>query len=172
MKKVKGKYIRLTEQDLNNIINEVVEKKINSLLEYYAINRSRFKERILNQVQQIIENWCLVSFCSLTNNDINRCKEHWRNELGTALQNVARPELKRNNSFEYRYKLIKSVFDEEDLCNDPNRILLLIRRKFTNEGIDYKSKEVKTVCDMFIDNIDDIIKSMADSSYNDYVETL
>lgn len=33
-------------------------------------------------------------------------------------------------------------------------------------------KEVKTVCDMFIDNIDDIIKSMADSSYNDYVETL
>ena len=54
MKKIKGKYIRLTEQDLNNIINEVVEKKINSLLEYYAINRSRFKERILNQVQQII----------------------------------------------------------------------------------------------------------------------
>ena len=28
MKKIKGKYIRLTEQDLNNIINEVVEKKI------------------------------------------------------------------------------------------------------------------------------------------------
>ena len=88
------------------------------------------------------------------------------------MQNAARPELKGNNSFEYRYKLIKSVFDEEDLCNDPNRILLLIRRKFTNEGIDYKSKEVKTVCDMFIDNSDDIIKSMADSSYNDYVETL
>ena len=63
MKKIKGKYIRLTEQDLNNIINEVVEKKI---------NLSRLKERILNQVQQIIENWCLVSFCSLNNNDVNR----------------------------------------------------------------------------------------------------
>ena len=81
MKKVKGKYIRLTEQDLNNIINKAFEKKINLF---------RLKERILNQVQQIIENWCLVSLCSLTNNDVNRCKEHWRNELGTALQNAAR----------------------------------------------------------------------------------
>ena len=55
MKKVKGKYIRLTEEELKGIIKEEVGKQLSLIMEY-ALPRSKFIDNAFNLSQQIIEN--------------------------------------------------------------------------------------------------------------------
>ena len=132
MKQVKGKYIRLTQRELNEIIKHEVEKQLQILMEY-AIPRSEFIEKISNQCQQILENWCLVRYCSIFGR--TQTKEHWMSELGTAIMRASKGQIKKNNSYETRVKAIEEAFDWNDLPSSPEHIYDLVVDKFVKEGI-------------------------------------
>lgn len=171
MKHIHNKYIRLSEQDLHRIVRETVQKELNILLEYYALNKSEFQEKVYNQIIQIIENWRLIKYCTLINTDVNNCKNHWKVGLRTAFKNAAFGKLKGNDSVQNRYKAIKATFDKADI-NDYEQVEFAIRDKFIAEHISIDSDEYMQVINLFIKNIDNIIECIATKDYYNYVENL
>lgn len=172
MKRIKNKYIRLTEQDLSKIVKSAVEKELNMLLEYYAISRSDFQKNIKNQICQIVENWCLIRFCELTNNDVNNCKNHWKDELKAACKNAAIQKIKGNDSSSSRLKAICKVFDDLEINSDYNVVDEIIVDKFVKEQIDTNSEEYKQTINDFMNSCKDICISLATHKYREYIDNL
>ena len=158
MKKVKGKYIRVTEEQLNSIIKESVEKQLKLIMEY-AEPRRKFVEHVANLSYQIIENWCLVHYCTIINR--TQSKEHWQKELLTHMGNLGTTSIKKNDSVEVRQKAIEEGFNVRDIFESPQRINKIIGKKFIIEDIDYQSDEVKKVCADCFDSLKDIINLIA-----------
>lgn len=172
MKIIKGKYIRLTEEELKGIIKEEVGKQLSLVMEY-ALPRSKFIDNAFNLSQQIIENWCLVHYCTVTNR--TDTKKHWKDELFAHMDNVSKNTIKKNNSLENRKKAFTEAFDYNDLFTSSDRIVRLTLRKFMNEGIDTKSEEyLKCVNDCF-NSINDIIDVLSDGDVykiGEYIDSI
>lgn len=135
MKRVKGKYIRLTEERLNQIVKEAVEKHLEMILEY-AIPRKDFVNNTAHLVGQILENWCLTHYCKLSGR--TEAKEHWMMELLTHMMNIGDDSIKGNDSYESRVKAICEGFAKKDIPSNPERIRKLIATKLILERIDPK----------------------------------
>lgn len=168
MKQIKGKYIRLTEAELTKLITEEVNKKLQMLMEY-AIPRDKFIENAFAKSDQIIENWCLVHFCSITKTNVNNCYNHWKSELSTAMDNVWRKTIKNHKDYDTRYKAIVEAFEWNDLFEGSERIIVLTKNKFKKEDIDIKSTEYVQTCNDCFNAIKDMIDIMADYG-NDRIE--
>ena len=170
MKIVKNKYIRLTEDELKRVVKEEVRKELSLIMEY-ALPRAKFIDNAFNLSQQIIENWCLVHYCTITNR--TDTKKHWKNELFAHMDNVSKNTIKKNNSLENRKKAFIEAFDYNDLFTSPERIVRLTLRKFIKEEIDTKSEEyTKCVNDCF-NSINDIIDALSDGDVykiGEYIE--
>lgn len=171
MKKIKNKYIRLTEQQLNNIIKECVKKEM-TLLNEYAIKRKEFKFNVWNLLEQIITNWCLVHYCALTNTDVNQCKNHWKQELSAYLTKIARTDIKGNNSTESRFKAVTEVFEENDLINNPSLVKDLITTKFVKENIPIDDEMFDKVVNDCVESLEVIALAIANKVTRDYIETI
>ena len=172
MKKNKGKYVRLTEDELKKLIKEEVNKQLTLIVEY-ALPRSKFIDNAFNLSQQIIENWCLVHYCTITKR--LETKEHWKNELYAHMDNVSKNTIKKNNSLENRKKAFIEAFDYNDLFTTPDRVVRLTLRKFIKENIDVKSEEYnKCVNDCFnsINTIIDILSRGDVYEIGEYINSI
>ena len=171
MKKVKGKYIRLTEEQLNKIIKENIDRSIKRIISEYAEPRQKFINRIDNLLPQIVINWCLVHYCTITNEDVNRCKNHWRNELRSAIINACGKVLKGNNSIESRKKAINEAIEYSELLTNPSMAFNIVADKFETENIQVKNNTNLTLTiQHLIDNKDSIVEIMAINEYNNIID--
>lgn len=172
MKLTKGKYIRLTEKELDRIIEEKVNKKLSYLMEY-AIPRSKFIDNTSSLVYQIIENWCLVRYCTLTSRESN--KEHWAIELRAHMSNIGRDTIKGNDSYDSRIKAISEGFDAKDAFNGPERIMEIIKDKFKVETMYDNAEAVQQVaidCSASIKEIIHHIANYAKENMDDYIQKI
>lgn len=172
MKKINGKYIRLTENELKEIVKNEVKRQLSIIMEY-AIPRSKFIENAYNLSQQIIENWCLIHYCTII--ERTETKEHWKTELYAHMNNVSRSIIKANNSYETRLKALKEAFDWNDLYDSEERVSRIISGKFKIEKIPTNTSEyLKCVNDCFnsIDAIVDVMAKFDPSLIEDYIETI
>ena len=174
MKKVNGKYIRLTQDELHNIIREEIKKVIPLILEY-AVPRNKFVNDTFDLLQQICENWCLVRYSKLLNdNNIN--VNHWKSELKAHLKNVSQTKIKKNNSVSSRMSAIMQAFDWSDLDKSTKQIKRYITSKLENEG--YSSEEKEPLITVYFDfkhEIKTLAILMANSNHKDideYVDSL
>lgn len=158
MKKIKGKYIRVTESQLQEIVKNEVNKQLSVLLEY-AIPRSKFVENAYNMSDQIIENWCLAHYCTITGR--SQLKEHWKGELYVHMNNVSKKVIKANNTYDIRLKAITEGFDWNNLFDGAERINRLICVKFKTEGIDMTTKEYEQCVGDCFNSLQEIIDVMA-----------
>lgn len=136
MKKVKDKYIRLTETQLHKLIKEEVEKNITRILNEYADPRKVIIKWLRNFFEQLIENWCLVHTCTITNTDINQCKNHWKQELWTILSKMGSFKLQGNNSYDNRVKVIETAEKGQELLTDFDSVYGNVIVKFAKEKIE------------------------------------
>ena len=81
------------------------EQYKSSLQTEMAYERKMFKALLTNLSQQIIQNWCLVRYSTITG-DKQEYVSHWRNELIAYLSNAASNKIKGNNSILSREKAI------------------------------------------------------------------
>lgn len=172
MKKINGKYIRLSESELKEIVKNEVTKQLSMILEY-AIPRSKFIENAYNLSSQIIENWCLVHYCTIVGR--TETKTHWRDELYSHMDNVSRDTIKSNNSYEVRAKALTEAFEWNDLFSGSDRIIRLTSRKFNKENINIESKEYFQCMEDCFNSIGDIIDVMAKFDpleIEKYIETI
>jgi len=166
----------MKKETLTSIISECVHKVINEqLLCEMAYPRNVYKEYISSLSPQIIENWCLINYATLAGN-MKELKAHWQKELLTHIGRLSSMKLKRNNSFDNRYKVIFEVWrTDREYASDPNVIKLMITGKFITENIQINTDLFNNVCVNCMNASDDIISTIAyannDRAVN-YVMTL
>lgn len=160
MKIKKNKYIRLTETQLNNIIKEKVNESINKILQEHADPRKDVINTLKNYFAQLAENWCLVHYCTLVNEDVNNCKNHWRTELWAIIGKMGSFKLKGNNDYNNRTKVIKTAENIKELLTDFDVIYGNVRAKFAKEKIN-NEEVIETTINDLINAKKDIIHCIA-----------
>lgn len=173
MKRIKGKYIRLTESQLNKLVDEAIEKHINKIITEYADPRKEVIKWLRGYFKQIAENWCLIKFCTLSGNDINQCKNHWRTELLNILSICGSFKLKGNNDYNHRIQVIEESESGQELLTDAKVINVHIRSKFIKENVEMNNdnKIIYFQCiDELIANKDIIIHLIANWDENEIKE--
>ena len=134
-----------------NIKEYILEKLQNTLVFEMAYSRKELKNSFDGILDQIIENWCLVKYCSLYDrNNIN--KKHWANELTAHMYNILKRQLK-NGGEDAKLQLLKSVTYEQKEYTTSVAIKNCIRLKFKKENIQIPD----VVCSACIDDLETIL---------------
>ena len=103
--------------DIKNFLLEAIS---NTYLFEMAYSRQDYLRNISGLCYQIVENWCLVKYCNLYDEE-NYNRLHWSNELITHLNNLYDCKLKKGlNKFNTtEYGLIeKAELDDIDVVED------------------------------------------------------
>ena len=157
--------IKITESDLHRIIKETICKIYAKMpLNEFFVKRKDFVAKQHNLARQILENWCLINYCTLTGQI--RDKEYWKKELWALIDNLGSEGMKVGNDPKTRYNAIREGFDEISLDDSTERVLKLINRKFKIENIPIDEIVVK-VAENFISNVDKLIWTIANYLIND-----
>ena len=151
-------------------MKSIKEYLLNVIQESYifemAYDRKEIKKRVEGLINQIIENWCLVKYCSLyDNNNIN--KHHWKQELKAHLYNIYEMPLKGGNA-KTKYNLISEIIYDKKEITTSSKISSIIRIKFRTENISI----YKDICDLCIDNLKYIIELISNNENDDNTDKI
>ena len=158
---------------MTTIKEYILEKLQNTLVFEMAYSRKELKNSFDGILDQIIENWCLVKYCSLyDSNNIN--KSHWTNELTTHMYNILKRQLK-NGGEDAKLQLLKLVTYEQKEYTTSIAIKRCIRLKFKKENIQIHDD----VCSACIEDLETILnlisKKDTDENYQNidtYIESI
>ena len=156
-----------------NIKEYILEKLQNTLVFEMTYSRKELKNSFDGILDQIIENWCLVKYCSLYDtNNINR--NHWTNELTAHMYNILKRQLK-NGGEDAKLQLLKLVTYEQKEYTTSAAIKRCIRLKFKKGNIQIYDE----VCSACIEDLETILnlisKKDTDENYQNidtYIESL
>lgn len=171
--------MEIDEKYLKLIINESVMRIVKEELGKYCLNEmamplSDYKWRIENLIPQLVENWCLVSYCRLSGKNI-RDKNHWQSELYATLKAMAAYRTARGNKAETREKALYSIFSMLEIDRDEQAVNLLIYKKFHDENLPTEGEIYNAVIQDFISSIReivDVILSQSPAEVLNYVKGL
>ena len=158
---------------MTTIKEYILEKLQNTLVFEMAYSRKELKNSFDCILDQIIENWCLVKYCSLYDvQNINR--NHWVNELTAHMYNILKRQLK-NGGEDAKLQLLKSVTYEQKEYTTSVAIKGCIRLKFKKENIQIHDE----VCSACIEDLETILnlisKKDTDENYENidtYIESI
>ena len=109
--------IHLNEDELRQMIKEsvkqVLEHNERQILLEMAFPRKVYKEKVDDEIPQILTNWCLVCYCSIAGT-CEGLKPHWQGKLRGHMFTAARYSLKKNDSYASRQKVFNEIFGEND----------------------------------------------------------
>lgn len=168
------KLLRLNEKKFKSLIRESIYKVLNEtyLLEY-ALKRKEFLQNVRDIVFQLIENWCLIHYCTLTSSK-NELKEHWKTEFFGHMSKIIRTKIKDADNL-VRLKAIKEAFNDMDLYESSDLIFNFVSYKFIEENIEL-NEIVHKVCEDCFNSINDIayIASLQNDfkSLKEYIQTI
>lgn len=133
MKKVNGKYIRLTEDELKHLIAEEIQK----LLEYKK-PRKDLVNAAKNNIKELIKHWSIIRFyvenTTIKTTNIN----HWLGEVSSFIINISDVHLKdKMEKFETRRAAIAEGFEKAGVLNNPSLCERYLIQKLIKERIDY-----------------------------------
>lgn len=149
-----------------NIKEYILEKLQNTLVFEMAYSRKELKNSFDDILDQIIENWCLVKYCSLYDtNNINR--NHWANELTAHMYNILRRQLK-NGGEDAKLQLLKSVTYEQKEYTTALAIKKCIRFKFKKENIQIHNE----VCSACIEDLETILNLISKKDTEENYENI
>lgn len=120
-------------KDLREYIIEAIS---NSYIFEMAYKRKDFINTCNLLCQQIVENWCLVRYCTLNNQTI--LKKHWQDELYAHCDNIFKMKIDSN-----KFSAIKESWIKNNELNDFETIKFLIYKKFSKENINDYDNVIK-----------------------------
>ena len=137
---------------MTNIKEYILEKLQNTAIFEMAYSRKELKNSFDGILDQIIENWCLVKYCSLYDvQNIN--KNHWTNELTAYMYNILKRQLK-NGDEDAKLQLLKSVAYDQKEYTTAAAIKKCIRFKFKKENIQITDE----LCSACIEDLETILE--------------
>lgn len=165
----------VTEKKLKPIIAECVSQLINERFELAEISIpcKKYKERIENFSQQLLESWCLVRWCRNANLKTHPLRNHWAEELRTHLIAMATLNMK-DGDYPKRLKLVREIWKERDFA-DADTVRLIVSGKFDDEQINRKSEAFQKTTEECAHAANDITLLIALRDYDrisQYIEKL
>ena len=121
------------------------------------------KDKSDNLIPQIVENWCLIRYSSLSGEYLN-LKPHWKSELKSHLNNIRQMKLKTNNSSLTKQNALFNLWSKRDLDKDENTIYSHIYFKFEEEGIPTEGEIFAQVISDFKNDTKKIIYALTSES--------
>lgn len=137
----------LTEAMYNKLGDKLLETRLCQM----AIDRSKYKEKVDAEIDQIVINMILVRISS-HNSKYSQLLNHWKTKLRSHIDNIRKLSIK-NDSADKRKKIINILFDEYDLNWREFAVIIRVQYKLEEEGIDPDSKEVKDAITWLISEI-------------------
>lgn len=134
-----------------------------------ALDKAKFQAVVADHAEQVLQNWCLMEYCLCYRHDLAETYEHWRTELETQLNTIARKLVKGD-----KLKWTKQVMINEEEFNHEENVFNACRVKFRHEnrgGLGITDKEQHTVCSHCADEIYDIIECMASQDITVYTDS-
>lgn len=166
--------IKLTESELRHMVERVCRSVIREELQRYLITEMAYslkdyKDNVDSLIPQIVENWCLVRYTTLSG-DMMENREHWMTELIAHMRNIAQMKLKNGNSQLTKQNAIYYLWNRRDIDSDENVIHMHIAQKFEKEGIKIHGKVYSEVIRDFKNSAKDIINVLVSGSYSMIVQ--
>lgn len=133
-----------------------------------AYTRNKYMENLNNIRLQLIENWCLIRYCTLSGR--TQTKNHWQNELYNYVKSLQDMTLKTKGK---KYASEEVLIEWAELDNE-DHIYKIFKRKARKENLDLNDPNIKQACKDFakfgVYELIDII-SMNDTDENfDYID--
>ena len=125
-----------------------------------AENRSKYQDILRNLQKQIIQNWCLVRYCTITNTNMD-LRSHWCSELIGYLYDICEIKLKDDKTYKIKLKATKQQYLEySELDTDKDKIWIGIKQKFDKEHITDKNI-IDRVIEDFMNDIENICEMIS-----------
>ena len=168
-----SKIVVMVEMEiLETVIRDVVREELQRYsLNEMAMSLKDYKYRIEGILVQIVQNWCLVRYASLSGTH-KQLISHWRSELYAHLTNVASLKIKNGNKADVKEKVLYDVINERDFDTDEQSISLVVSGKFFKEKISTNSQYYSETISDFkknVKNIVNVILSGSEKVIRDYV---
>lgn len=145
---------------MNRLSEYIIEQFSKTKLFEMALDRTDYIRLVSNLLPQIVENWCLIRYCSLYDkNNLN--KNHWKQELDSYCYRLYNTKTKNNKK-----KILEQVIIRDNELNDINVVYKWLQRKFRIEKICEKAKQEK-ICSDFVNYIEHIIYLISSSDYQE-----
>ena len=168
--------MKINEQEIRKLIREsvrtVLEERKKGLLLEMPLHRNVYKERVDSILPQVLTNWCLVRYCTLS--ETERYKKHWKDKLRGHLYTVSRLGIKGNDSIESREKVFEEILDDNDY-DIPHILNMTVCNKFIKEKINIESEEYETALMDCITNLNSLFKLILNRNIqeiNSYVDKI
>ena len=130
-----NKTVTLTETELKHMIQSVIREELQRyLITEMTYSLKAFKNCADNIIPQIVENWCLVRYCTLSG-DKQNLKNHWMKELAAHMNNIRQMKLKTSNNKNTKANALFSLWNRRDIDTDEGTIHSHIAFKFQKENI-------------------------------------
>lgn len=166
---------KIKMKNLENVIKTIIREELqNYLICEMAYSLKEYKEKSDNLIPQIVENWCLIRYSSLSGEYLN-LKPHWKSELKSHLNNIRQMKLKTNNSSSTKQNALFNLWSKRDLDKDENTIYSHIYFKFEEEGIPTEGEIFAQVISDFKNetvNIVNVLTSNSPQKIVEYVENI
>ena len=133
-----------------------------------ALDKAKFQDVVSDHAEQVLQNWCLMEYCRCYRHDLADTYEHWRTELETHLNTIARKHIKGD-----RLKWTKQVMLDEEEFNNEESVFNACFIKFREEnrnGLGITEHEQHTVCSHCAEEINNIIECMASQNVTIYTD--
>ena len=161
---------KITECQLKKIINETVNDVLNRIgvMNEMAVPLKIYRARVDGLRFQLVENWCLCTYCQLFNPECENFA-HWLKELKACINNLKFLDIK--NGIDKRRTLTLMLIDDYDY-DKTNMIVRIINDKFDSENINNNTQRAR-VASAFADGIQNLIEviSVDTISTNSYIQT-
>ena len=153
--------------NLKRYINEILIESLRKTYIYeMAENRSKYQDILRNLQKQIIQNWCLIRYCSLTNSKLD-LRSHWCSELKSYLVDIFYIKLKDDKSNKIKLKATKQQYLEySELDSNINMIYHIIEDKFKKENLK-NIITINMVCEDFASDIEKICELISKPPTNE-----
>ena len=122
---------------MTKLLEYLIEKLSQTTLFEMAIDRSKYIDKLMDRTDQIIENWCLVHYCTLYD-QTNQNKNRWKQELLAQCEYIFDLIVRVDKK-----KVTRDVMIEYEELTDTDRIKRKIKKKFQIEGFEIKDDLVR-----------------------------
>ena len=157
---------------MKKLQNYLVEMFCKTQLFEMAYNRSKYQDNLDSLTDQLVQNWCLVRYCSAFDEN-NRNRSHWKQELYSHISNIQRMLLKVD-----KFKATQEVLIGWRELNDADQVIRAIDNKWYDERLDIDAEYTDIIVSDFIEyGVDELIKILSEKSLtradiNDYINNI
>lgn len=173
MKRIKGKYIRVTQEELNRLIESAVNKRVSDMLDA-IIPRQNLVYEIGDMCVPILEYWYLVHYCTMTGKFQDK-KDDWKFSLIDLMDSVSKKVYIKGRSESEKIAIIVDGFGIKDVPSTLERLNKIICPYDTFGKIDKTSQQHLKCIEDCHNEIPTIIQTCANMDYDNisrYVESI